>query len=83
VLLKAAKKGFPVLREDVVDRFSHPALDELVGVDKLKVELAGDLLADAGLARAHKADENEIFHEDEFTPQISGAHAKIWAARRA
>ena len=59
-LLRDPESGFPVPREQLLDRRARPALDLLVEVDERPAEPARDLAPLRRLSRAHEAGEREM-----------------------
>ena len=55
-----AEIGFSFLREDIRDGFARARHDDVVRVEKGKMQLIGDQSSDGRLAGAHKADEGNV-----------------------
>ncbi len=60
---------FAVLFEDAGNGHAHHALDLRVGVQKVKVHYAGDLLADGGFSDPHEPDQGYVPY---VTPAFHG-----------
>jgi hypothetical protein len=59
LLLARAEGGLALAVEEVLDRLAEPALELVVGVERLCVEPAGERPRCARLPGAHEADEHE------------------------
>src|ERR1019366_3497416 len=55
-----AKNRLAVLGKNIGDGASSAALDEVIRVEKIKMQQLGDQVANRGLARAHETDEREV-----------------------
>ena len=59
VPLPGAEAGLSLALEDVGDVHAGAAFDDLVAVEELELQFLGELAADGGLARAHRADQED------------------------
>jgi hypothetical protein len=57
-----AKKRFAFLRKNLADGFAGARFDDVIGVEESEVQLAGDQLADGGLAGSHETDERNVLN---------------------
>jgi len=63
ILLQLPKGGFPVLGEDVGNRFAGLAFDPFIGVDEIEVQMFRGEASDRRFAGAHEPDEGKIVND--------------------
>src|ERR1035437_562469 len=74
-------------RKNVGDCPPGAGLDEIVRVEKIKMQMLGDHAANGGLARAHEADEREndelavVVHGDGLAENRGGRTPKWWCSK--